>query len=137
MISLAKAYNPAQESGRWQYEDGTQLELATLAVGVTRGGNQRGSQGYSYACFQHSSQEKLGEGGLAVVYRARDAPCLLQRKGAAFRTDAERGEVWFCCFPGSQVSGSLGEVAVKVSKFKNLPLVAWLQRCCTKAGIGV
>ncbi|CAE7942462.1 DTX45, partial [Symbiodinium sp. KB8] len=55
---LARAYNPAQESGRWQYE------------------------------------EKLGEGGLAVVYRARD------------------------------VSGSLGEVAVKVSKFKNLPLVS-------------
>ena len=43
----------------------------------------------------------------------------------------------FCCFSGSQVSGSLGEVAVKVSKFKNLPLVAWLQRCCAKAGMGV
>eukprot|EP00439_Symbiodinium_sp_Y106_P054768 s2700_g7.t1 len=41
-----------------------------------------------------AEKEKLGEGGLAVVYRARD------------------------------VSGSLGEVAVKVSKFKNLPVVS-------------
>ena len=36
------------------------------------------------------------------------------------------------CVVRREVSGSLGEVAIKVSKFKNLPSVAWPRAVATK-----
>ena len=103
-VALTQAYDPKKRTGRWQYED-TAASCHNLRP-------LPGTAKSFCAC-----QEKLGEGGLAVVYRARDAVAPVAGLWPRFLLMAVSAEV----------SGPLGEVAIKVSKFKNLAAVSWFK----------